>query len=291
MYYYIYDSFLTERKYRRRVAAIENSLTDLGIAGERERVTPIRPVQDLVKIGIEREVSTIVLVGNDYTFTKALNAAAVLGLDPAKVVFAIIPFGEPNKIARMLGVVSDKEAAKILAARKIDTLDIGRVNKRFFITSVEVGFEPEHKTRKEVVQEKISLSMASRRIRKFKPQPVKVWLDTNFRISCDLFNLSIINISERSRVKGMASEPNQRFVICMVPFTEEIKRKARLVAARKYAELPHASIFRASSVRVEGPRSMKVATDGVLYDHLPLEMNLIPETLKVIVGKKMVFKG
>lgn len=286
MYYYIYDSFITERKYRRRVAAVENSLTDLGIAGERERVTPIRPVQDLVKIGIEREVSTIVLVGNDYTFTKALNAAAVLGLNPNKVVFGIIPFGEPNKISRMLGLGTDMAATRELAARKIDTLDIGQVNKRFFVASVEVGFEPEHKTRKEVVQEKISSLVAARRIKKFKAQPVKVWLDTGYRVGSDLFNLSIINIADDSRVKGMTQLQDQRFVVCIVPYTEELHSKSRLVASRRYAELPNASIFRASHVRVEGPKSMKVATDGVLYDHPPLDVNVIPETLRVIVGKK-----
>jgi len=286
MYYYIYDSFLAERKYRRRIAAIENSLTDLGIAGERERVTPIRLVQDLVKIGIEREMSTIVLVGNDYTFTKALNAAAVLGLDPEQVVFGIIPFGEPNHIARMLGLTGDIEAAKNLAARKIDKLDIGQVSKRFFITSVEVGFEPANKTRKDVVQENISPMTAARRIKKFKPQPVKVWLDTDYRISSDLFNLSVVNMADKTRARDDIDIADRKFTVCMVPYTEELESKSRLIAKRQYSRLPNASIFHASHVRVEGPRSMKVATDGVLYDNLPVDINVIPETLRVIVGRK-----
>ena len=285
MYYYIYDSFLGDRKFRRRVAAIENSLTDLGIAGERERVTPIRPVQDLVKVGIERGVSTIIIVGNDYTFTKAINAAAVLGLDPGKVVFGIIPLGEPNKIAELLGIYDVGIAPQELAARKIDALDIGQINKRFFITSVTVGFEPEHKTRKDVVQEKISPLVAARRIKKFKPQPVKIWVDGGYRLGCDLFNLSILNISDQNGPQDLGVARSESLVVCLVPYTDEIPAQARLVAARKYAQLTNASIFRARQVRVDGPKTMKVATDGVLYDHPPLEISIIPQTLRVIVGK------
>jgi diacylglycerol kinase family enzyme len=289
MYYYIYDSFVGERKFRRRVAAIENSLTDLGISGERERVTPIRPVPDLVKAGIERGVSTIVIVGNDYTFTKAINAAAVFGLDPDKVIFGIIPLGEPNKISSLLGITDVTTAPQELAARKTDALDIGQINKRFFITSVTVGFEPEHKTRKDVVQEKISPLMASRRIKKFKPQPVKIWLDGGYRLGCELFNLSILNIADKKRNQDLGQTRAESLVVCLVPYTKEISGQARLVASRKYAQLPNASIFRAQHIRVDGPKTMKVATDGVLYDHPPLEIGIIPQTLKVIVGKNRKF--
>jgi len=181
---------------------------------------------------------------------------------------------------------ADIEAAKILAARKIELLDIGQVNKRFFITSVEIGFEAEHKTRKDVVQENISPFVAARRTKKFKPQPVKVWMDTDYRISSNLFNLSIINIAEDSRMAEILTGAGRRFAICMVPYSEELMNKSRLIAQRKYDKLPNASVFHASHVRVEGPRTVKVATDGVLYDHLPVDMQVIPETLRVIVGKR-----
>ncbi|MFC1618235.1 diacylglycerol/lipid kinase family protein [Patescibacteria group bacterium] len=281
MYYYIYDSFLSDRKNRRRVAAVETSLTDLGISGERERVTPIRQVSDLVQVGLEREVKTIVLVGNDYTFTKALNAAAKEGFDPAQVAFGIIPFGEPNKVGKLLGIENDTDAPRKLAARKMQTLDIGQVNQRFFITSIEVGFEPEHKTRKDVVQEKLSSMMVARRLKKFKPKLVKVILDKQVQVSCELFNLSVINVPENTGITGEAG----KLKVCVVPFTEDLKKKASLIARRQYDKLPHASVFAAADIEIEGPRSMKIATDGVLYDNLPVKVSIIPDALRVIVGR------
>lgn len=289
MYYYIYDSFLSERKYRRKVAAIENSLTDLGIAGERDRVTPIRQVADLVKLGAERGIKTIVIVGNDYTFTKAVNAGAVLGIDPAQVVFGIIPFGEPNKIARMLGISADMQAAKELAARKIETLDIGQVNRRFFISSVEVGFEPEHKTRKDVVQENISTFKVANRLRKFKPQPIKILIDGEYRINCDLFNASVVNLTDSPLGKKIIDPTDQKLTVNVVPFSEDLQKKTGLIAKRDYARLPNASLFSARTVRIEGPRNMKVSTDGVLYDNLPVDIGIVPQTLRVIVGKNRGF--
>ncbi|EKD49820.1 MAG: hypothetical protein ACD_63C00039G0003 [uncultured bacterium] len=289
MYYYIYDSYVADGKYKKLIAQIETTLTDLDIAGEREKVTPIRPVQDLVKIALERDIKTVILVGNDYTFTKALNASLVLGMHPEDIVFGIIPIGEPNRIANMLGIPSNASACQEIARRKLDSLDLGKVNKRFFITTVDVGFEAEYKTRKDLVQERIGKFSTSRRIKKYKVQPVRVVIDNQYQIKCDLFNVSVINLSDTSFARANVNPKDKVLNVCVVPYSEKIFKKIKFVVQKQYEKLPDASIFKAEHVRIDGPKIVKIATDGVLYDVLPLEIDVIPKVLKVIVGKGRVF--
>ncbi len=289
MYHYIYDAFISERPFRRQLSAIEQKLTELGIVGERERVTPIRTVEELMKLGLNRRSKTIVIFGNDYTFTKALNSGLAAGMNPDEVVLAVIPFGEPNRIAALLGLRGEAASVQELAARKTATIDIGRVNKRFFITTVEVGFEAEHKTRKEQVQEKLSLFTAQHRIKKYKPQEVKVLIDDQFLITSPLFNLSVVNLADRPQRRLLASPQDQKLRVTAVPYTEELMGKPGLVARRQYEKLPNASFFLARNVKIAGSKTVKIATDGVLYDMLPLEIEVIPQAVKVIVGKGRAF--
>jgi diacylglycerol kinase family enzyme len=284
MYHYICDSFIEERRYRRRLAAVEHRLTELDIVGERERVTPIRTVEELMRLGLKRGAQTIVIVGNDYTFTRALNAGLAAGFDPRRVVLGIIPFGAPNQIAARLGLHGD-DAVQELAARKIDLISLGRVNRRFFITAVEIGFEAEHKTRKELVEEKTNLFTAARRIKKYKPQKVRILIDDQFMISCPLFNLSVASFAVRLGFGGQPDQVSPHLGVNVVPCTPELNGRAALVARREYRKLPNASFFTARQVKVAGPKTVKIAADGVLYDTLPVEIEVIPEAVRVVVGK------
>jgi diacylglycerol kinase family enzyme len=289
MYHYIYDSFIGERRFRRQLAAIEHKLTELGIVGERERVTPIRTVEEIMKLGLARHAKTIVVFGNDYTFTKALNAGLAAGMDPTETVLAIIPFGEPNYIAKRLGLRGEAVSVQELAARKTATIDVGRVNKRFFITTVDVGFEAEHKTRREQVLEKISAFTAQHRIKKYKPQAVKILIDNQYLVTSPLFNLTVVNLNNEPDDLQRADHREKKLRLTVVPYSEQIINQASLVARREYGRLANASVFWAQEIKIAGPKTVKIATDGVLYDMLPLRIEMIPRAAKMIVGKGRAF--
>ncbi len=288
MYHYIYDSFIGERRFRRQLAVIEHKLTELGIVGERERVTPIRSVEEVMKLGLSRQAKTIVIFGNDYTFTKALNAGLSAGMNADETVLAIIPFGEPNRIAARLGLRGEAGSVQELAARKIATIGVGRVNKRFFVTAVDVGFEAEHKTRKEQLQEKISSFTAQYRIKKYKPQEVKILIDNQYLITSPLFNLTVANINDQPDRWFRNDNPKNKLRLTVVPFSEKIIGQANLTARREYEKLANASLFWAKEVKIAGSKTVKIATDGVLYDMLPLRIEMIPQAVQVIVGKGRV---
>jgi diacylglycerol kinase family enzyme len=133
MYYYIYDAFLAEKKFERLVAAMETRITDLGISGKIGRLTPFQSARGLIRDEVKRGMQTIVAVGNDETVAKVVEA-----LGDAKVTLGIIPVGGPCEIAHALGIPEGIEACDILSKRVTQTIDLGSVNGRYFLSSLRV---------------------------------------------------------------------------------------------------------------------------------------------------------
>lgn len=134
MYCYLYDEFIQDNKrFERELARIENRLTDLGIAGKITRLALFRNAAEMILDEIQRGVKTLVVLGNDETIRKVIDVVA-----DNDVVLGIIPIGPKNELARLMGIPEGVAACDILSARRIETIDIGTVNGRRFITDVSV---------------------------------------------------------------------------------------------------------------------------------------------------------
>ena len=134
MYCYLYDEYIQENKrYERELLKIENRLTDLGIAGKISRLALFRNAEEMIRDEIERGVETVVVLGNDETVRKVIDVVA-----DCEVVLGIIPIGPGNELARMMGVPEGVAACDILSARRIETIDVGTVNGRRFVTGLSV---------------------------------------------------------------------------------------------------------------------------------------------------------
>src|SRR5688572_24564667 len=134
MYYYLYDSFLADRKYERVLAAVETRLTDLGISGKIGRLTPFTNAKGLIRDEVRRGVQTIVVVGNDETVAKVVS-----GIDEAKLTLGFIPIGTPTSIARSLGIPEGAEACDVLSKRVTQKIDLGSVNGHLFLSQVRMS--------------------------------------------------------------------------------------------------------------------------------------------------------
>ncbi len=131
MYYYIYDDFVQDKKYEKELLKIENRLADLDVTGKIARLALFKQADELIHDEVKRGVKTVVVVGNDQTIHKVLDAVAETG-----VVFGMIPLGSNNNVARMLGIPEGVEACDVVAKRLIDKIDMGKLNGRRFITGV-----------------------------------------------------------------------------------------------------------------------------------------------------------
>ncbi len=134
MYCYLYDDYIQgDKRFEKELLQIENRLTDLGISGKISRLALFRNAEEMIRDEIDKGVDTVVVLGNDDTVRKVLNVIVESG-----VVFAIIPIGPKNELARLLGVPEGIAACDVLSARRIERIDIGTVNEKKFIISVNV---------------------------------------------------------------------------------------------------------------------------------------------------------
>jgi diacylglycerol kinase family enzyme len=134
MYCYLYDDYIQgDKRHEKELLQIENRLTDLGISGKISRLALFRDAEEMIRDEIDKGVDTVVVLGNDDTVRKVLNVVV-----ESEVVFAIIPIGANNELARLLGIPSGVEACDVLSARRIEKIDIGTVNEKKFISGVGV---------------------------------------------------------------------------------------------------------------------------------------------------------
>jgi diacylglycerol kinase family enzyme len=132
-YAYLYDDFLSDRAYERAVANIETRCSVLGIQGRTARLAIFRSARELVEGLVRDGAETIVVVGNDKSLQKVMWF-----LPDLPVTVGYLPIAEPSQIGAMLGIPTGDAACDVLAARRMETLDMGTVDDRYFLTEVTI---------------------------------------------------------------------------------------------------------------------------------------------------------
>lgn len=246
MYYYIYDSFLNEKKYFHALAKIETRLTDLGINGKINRLSFLKNLNQILSEEVKRGVKTIVIVGNDKTIGQAINLMVDLN-----VVIGIIPIGQPLNLPKILGIPEEERACDVLSARIVKNFDLGKINNYYFISSVEM------------VGQNISLEC-----------------DNNYFINLMEKN-NYINISNLNSIDGLITQPNDGQLDLF------IKNKKKLFFGKNKTDLTRLS---SREIKITSKKSLPI----ILIDEgriikTPAEIKIIPQKIKIIVGKNRQF--
>lgn len=132
-YAYVYDDFLSDRKFEREVAVLETKLNTFDLAGRIGRMTLFRSAKDMVEGMVKQGASTVVIVGNDGTLDKTMWF-----LPDLNVTVGYIPLVGPSEVGKLLGIPMGVGACDVLSARLIETLDMGRLDERYFLTEVSL---------------------------------------------------------------------------------------------------------------------------------------------------------
>ena len=129
---YIYDQFLSARKYQKLLEQLETRLTDLGIGGKIYRLAPLTRFEDAVREELAKKPKTVVAVGGDALASRL--AGALVGQN---IAFGFIPIGT-SMIADAFGI-SLENACRTLAARRLINVDLGIIdNKHNFVCRAEI---------------------------------------------------------------------------------------------------------------------------------------------------------
>lgn len=137
MYYYIYDDFIGTPKLQVKLAEIESRLALLDIKGPVSRLHTLTNINEIVKRAVTRGATTIIVVGDDRTLLKILNA-----LPDKKIVIGLIALGPQLTLARRLHVETVKAGIEAAAARKLVPVNTGLINGKAFLQQVQIQSGP-----------------------------------------------------------------------------------------------------------------------------------------------------
>lgn len=132
-YAYVYDDFLSDKKFERDLASLETTLNTFDLAGRVGRLALFRSAKDLVEGMVRQGASTIVIVGNDATLDKTMWF-----LPDLDVTVGYIPLVGPSPVADLLGIPVGITAVDVLAARRVEVLDMGKLDDRYFFMEVSL---------------------------------------------------------------------------------------------------------------------------------------------------------
>lgn len=264
MYYYIYDQFLSQKKYDKILTQIESKITDLGIKDRIIKMSILKSVKELVTDAIRKGAKTIIAVGNDQTINQVVNLTA-----NQDVVIGIIPIDKNNNsIASFLGITDPLEACEIISARKIEIINLGEINNEYFINSIKI-FEN------------------------------NLIVDCD-----DKFKLSITDKNSLMTIYNLLPEFNQDLKTDQLfnpqdNFLEVVVQKKTAtsfnvflnsILKKEINQLPE-SIFRVKKINIKNPlsKSGSVLVDNFKILKTPLNIKISDKKLKVIVGKDRKF--
>lgn len=254
MYFYLYDEFLNEKKYKSALDKIENRLTDLEMKHKTSRLSILKNIKGMIEDEIRNGATTIVAVGDDQTVFRAIN---VLASYP-DITLGIIPVGPHNNIAKILGIPSEEEACDVLSSRIIKKLDLGKINHHFFIS--EVVFQGNN----------LAINCDNEfTIRPDASAQVHVY-NFNFRENSTPTNPQDGVLELFVRGKGQSLLPKL--------FTNQDQKKDMSLFS-----------FRNADITTEG-EPVAVHIDQNHTIKTPVHISILPQRLRVIVGKHRMFE-
>jgi len=261
MYYYLYDAFLSDPKYEKIVDKIRTRLLDLEIQGKPGHLSLLKSANELIEDEVKNGINTVVVVGNDKTFLKVINVIA-----KNELTLGIIPIGENNEIAQYLGIPPEELACDVVAARKVEKVDLGMANDVYFFSNMRVDKDV---SRINIKKDKFQI------IPQQNCQSVLIY---NFCYSSgNIGNHKILNkINPQDKLLDLAVIETGRF---SGGFLKKKKNNSR------YGK----TLLQAPEFEINSFEYLPVKLDNSYVLKTPVKAKVIKDKLKLIVGKHRKF--
>lgn len=250
MYIYLYDALLKQRQYERVLSNLETQLIDLGISGKIVRLSSLLSPRQIIQEEQRRnkEMKTVVVVGDDAAFTKIVGQAADL-----PVIFGWVPVGAKTDLAERFGLPYGAAVAQILSRRRVVALDVGQFNQYFFIDYCRVPLA------------RISMAMDG---------SMNITAEAQ-RMECSIWNIPPSD--KKIMPPGYTPSPlDRQLEIVLQPI-----EKSGLFGKR----LAPASIFPFREVRLRLEKPAPVVLDGQIFKENQITIRLMSNPVKIIVDR------
>jgi len=255
MHIYIYDTFVNQKKYDATAARIETRITDLGLNGKIVRLGVMNSVDEVIENEMKKGAKTIIVVGNNNIFNKAVNAVARTSEEVTltkRVPLGFIPVGKKdNDIAGFFGMGFEEEACSIISARRIQKLDLGLANNYYFLTEATIP-----------------------------TQGTNIEIDQSYSLqNGENGDISIINFATNTTLPKNFSSSAQDSVLDLY-----IEKKKDKKFFRKNRESSKQSIIPFKSLTIIN-KTKPVTIDRTVKINTPVNIQIAKQKIDLIVGK------
>ena len=283
MYYYIVNPAAGRGQIKGLQNRIRAKLEDLGIRGEWNKTTGPGDATKMTQAAIAAGHTTIVAVGGDNTVNEVIN-----GVEKESVAIGIIPIGSSNRVANQLGIYHWQQACEALAARRLTPYSLIAAGQNFFLSTLTLGFETD--LDKTVDPTETSLrarvgrfSKTFGKARKFETLHCKIDVNGEYKLECDLFNLSIAN------QKFLNPLAENRLIISITdrPATLKLGKTVwQTINRRTHGELEDTTTrFLADRVVIETDPPTGIIVDGKVATRTPIAIRLTDRSVRFITEK------
>lgn len=236
----------------------------------------------------QNQVDLVIIGGGDGT----LNAA-VQGLVDTKLPLGILPLGTANDLARTLGVPTTlPEACQVIAGRKIQPIDLGWVNGKYFFNVASLGLSVQitRKLTKDVKKRWGVLAYAATALQVlWGSRQFQAKIETEGR-SQTVRTAQIAVGNGRYYGGGMAvaedaAIDDNRLDLYSLEVEHWWQMLAVLPAMRRGSQgaMPWVQTWQGKEFHVHTRRPRAINTDGEITTYTPAHFRVVPKALSVLV--------
>jgi YegS/Rv2252/BmrU family lipid kinase len=260
----------------------------------------------LASQALAQSVDTIVAVGGDGTINEVVNGFFEQDrLISNRASLAIVPHGTGSDFIKMLQLPPDAEtAAAVIQAKNHRLLDLMKVRytkldgtpaSRYAINITSFGMGAAVASRvnrsSKIFGRKMSFVLATvRTAMAFSGSSVSMCFDNSKTIHAEVTNVAVGN--GKYQGAGMLSCPRAAIddgvldvtVVEFLPALQLLRNLPLLYNGKIYSH-PKIQFHRVQSVRADSKKIVLVEVDGETVGRLPIEISVMPQTLRMSVGE------
>lgn len=251
-------------------AKLKNKIIDylnhLKVPGE---FIEVKKREDLVKIvneALDRKIDNIVVIGGDGMVNRTIQVIA-----KRRINLGIIPVGETNFLANILGINDWKKGCEVLIKPKVISMNLGIIsNEKYFTSSIEIEG-------KEIKQEKIWGFIPRRIKNKYYPTTLNITGDgSKFKLQANMSSLIITTIPvplpKNFKIEDYTDDQELKIII-----------KSKPEGRNRFEEITTA---KGKKIDIESKGSLYIKADGEHSGKASVNIEIAPKCLNVIVPEE-----
>jgi len=268
MYLYLFNPQANRGRAKKLKKRIIRCLKNLDIMGEFIELKKINEISSIIKKINKNKTKIVAAIGGDGIINEIVQKLA--GED---MTLGIIPVGETNLLANILGIENWRKGCENIINGKTINMDLGIIDNRYFTSFVEI----ENKEKKD---KKILGFMPFKKTKKYYPVSLNITLNNNdikLQTNISSILISTIPIPIPSQLKLEEVLTDQKLHIVVKSKAQSNSQK------RKKGNGDELTVLEGNVIKIRPKNSsINVRADGEDCGKTPVDIKVVPTCLKVI---------